>query len=152
MADSRGTVTIRENFRFYNISGHRFELRFYNITSVPANPTHERLLKKNWYVRRGDPPPFPGCVDGTYGDRDWLFTTFTLLRDRVWIHYIPTPNMWATPPVTGWEFTPIFITLTESDDRTWMKVTRSTGFIPRPLRQALKTFYDDGLKLANKLL
>ncbi|KDQ06037.1 hypothetical protein BOTBODRAFT_181967 [Botryobasidium botryosum FD-172 SS1] len=152
MADSRGTITICENFRFYNLSGHRFKLQFYNVTLVPANPTHERLLKKNWYVYRGDPPPFPGCVDGTYGDRDWLFTTFALLRDRVWIHYIPTPNMWATPPVKGWEFAPIFITLTESNDRTWTKATRSTGFIPWPLRQALKSFYDDGLKLANKLL
>ncbi|KDQ06498.1 hypothetical protein BOTBODRAFT_181519 [Botryobasidium botryosum FD-172 SS1] len=152
MSESRGTVTIKEHFCFYNISPYRFELRFYNVTSAPKNPTHPCLLKKNWQVRHGDPPPFPLEKDGTYGDRDWLFTTFPLLRNRVWIHYIPTPSMWAQPPIKGLNYAPIFIMLDETNDRTWMKVSRDSGFVLRPLRKGLKWFLEDGILLANKLL
>ncbi|KDQ15233.1 hypothetical protein BOTBODRAFT_174089 [Botryobasidium botryosum FD-172 SS1] len=152
MSESRGTVTIKEHFRFYNISPYCFKLQFYNVTSAPKNPMHPRLLKKNWQVHRGDPPPFPLEKDGTYGDHDWLFTTFPLLRDRVWIHYIPTPSMWAQSPIKGLNYAPIFIMLDETNNRTWTKVSHDSGFVLRPLREGLKRFLENGISLANKLL
>lgn len=124
---------------------YRYELRTVNAPSWPHVPAHPHLVK--------DEAPTL-YADGTFGDRDFLFAPVPFDRKRIWIHYIPTINMWRGK-IQGHDFEqpPIFIKPTETDARFWrVSSDRTRGKFAPELYNDLRTFWFSGLNHAYTLL
>ncbi|KDQ10929.1 hypothetical protein BOTBODRAFT_177813 [Botryobasidium botryosum FD-172 SS1] len=124
---------------------YRFELRTVNAPAWPASPAHPQLVK--------DEAPTL-CADGTFGDRNYLYTPIPFDRKRIWLHYIPALNMWTKPlPGHHFEQPPIYIKPRESNSEFWhvSAADHAQGRFTSELYSDMRTFWTNGLTHAYAL-
>ncbi|KDQ07268.1 hypothetical protein BOTBODRAFT_180866 [Botryobasidium botryosum FD-172 SS1] len=124
---------------------YRFELHTVNAPAWPASPAHPQLVK--------DEAPTL-CADGTFGDRDYLYTPIPFNRKRIWLHYIPALNMWTKPlPGHHFEQPPIHIKPRESDSKFWhvSAADHAQGRFMSELYSDMRAFWTNSLTHAYAL-
>lgn len=134
--------TYTSHVKLYSL--HGCELRSVNTKSFPNEPTHPRLLTGTLTGSS-----FPLLPDGTYGDRDWLYTACPYQVSRAWVHYMPSIKMWEGG-CPGFDVPPIFIKLRCDKPALWTQHGTS-GSISPFLISDLRRFHDNAVAQALSL-
>ncbi|KDQ11922.1 hypothetical protein BOTBODRAFT_176915 [Botryobasidium botryosum FD-172 SS1] len=140
-------VSFSASFDFFDFSRRTPTPRYYsatygvNVFGFPTNPTHPRLLDTV--------AEFSLLPNGTYGDRDPLFTTYPYQKNRVWMHYMPSVKMWVAG-CPGFDAPPIFIKLKLNTPSLWVW-RGGMGSIAPSILSDLRRFHDAAASQAQSL-
>ncbi|KDQ05949.1 hypothetical protein BOTBODRAFT_182070 [Botryobasidium botryosum FD-172 SS1] len=125
-----------ETFKQYAWRSVHYELRTVNTDSFPVSPNHPRLSQA------GPPPVLP---NGTHGDMDPLFNSCSYQPDSPWVHYMPSPSMWAPNGLPGYPVPPIFARPSRSTGVLWIaQGDEGEGWFAASPANDLERFYSEG--------
>ncbi|KDQ18433.1 hypothetical protein BOTBODRAFT_171280 [Botryobasidium botryosum FD-172 SS1] len=143
MSDS----TYTSNFCAFSYAGLEFDLRTVNANLFPLRPNHPRLTAR---FSAATPPPI--LANGTYGDLDWLYNTYTYLPKSPWVHYIPTQLMFKDG-VPGYSTVPFLEVPDHVTGGLWIRQGETgKGYFLDTFLEELQRFYKDGCTQAMSYL
>ncbi|KDQ06011.1 hypothetical protein BOTBODRAFT_181988 [Botryobasidium botryosum FD-172 SS1] len=132
-------ITYTNVFRPYVHKGLGFELRTVNTNVFPLRPNHPRLVAG---YNASNPPPL--LSNGTYGDIDWLYNTYSYLPKTPWIHYIPTRLMFKDG-IPGYSTVPFLEVPDHVTGGLWIcQGEAGEGYFLDKFLEELQRFYKDG--------
>ncbi|KDQ15071.1 hypothetical protein BOTBODRAFT_174247 [Botryobasidium botryosum FD-172 SS1] len=132
-------LTYTNIFRPYVHKGLGFELRTVNTNVFPLRPNHLRLTAR---FSAATPPLI--LTNGTYGDLDWLYNTYTYLPKTLWVHYIPTRLMFKDG-IPGYSTVPFLEVPDRVTGGLWIRQGEAgEGYSLNKFLEELQQFYKDG--------